>query len=374
MSQPTQKIQADEAAPQTLKRLDALKAAPGLDFVTLTRAAHLDPGRDFLGADLTRLDLSGLDLTGFDLRGADLSGCNLSGTVFTPAMVRGACFSGAILTGARFGDVELTPVDMDTGDTFRDAPHLPEMVVLGGGRFVYGASPEEPTEHDNEEAQREVEVARFAIGRFPVTFAEYDQFCEDTKRPFAKDRGWGRGERPAINVSHEDAEAYAAWASDRARAAYRLPREEEWEYAARAGSFTATYDGALIIEGRNTAPVLDEIAWYGGNSGVDFEPRGKGYDSSQWEDKHHPHTEAGTRIVGQKRPNAWGLYDMLGNVWEWCDAATLNQDAKQKQERAPLRGGAWNTDARRLNVAYRRTRATFAQFGSVGFRLVRDLT
>ncbi len=129
---------------------------------------------------------------------------------------------------------------------------------------------------------------------------------------------------PMYWVSWEEAVAFCRRLTERERAEgrvpqdyeYRLPTEAEWEYAARAGTTTATYAGELEIKAFAHAPVLDPIAWYRGNSSEGY--TGKGVDTAAWPQKQYSGGTAGPRAVATKRPNAWGLYDMLGNVWEWC--------------------------------------------------------
>jgi Sulfatase-modifying factor enzyme 1 len=185
-----------------------------------------------------------------------------------------------------------------------------------------------------------------------VTFAEYDRFCEATRREKPQDRGWGRAERPVIYVSWEDAQAYCEWLSQETGERYQLATEAEWEYACRAGSDTRWYWGEEEAQ-------LGDYGWYGKNSGGRTQP------------------------VGQKRPNAWHLYDMHGNVWEWCrdwysgsyyqqlvnelerhsdsarsrssalgahsesarEAASDNPSGPESGSDRVVRGGSWNVDA-----------------------------
>jgi formylglycine-generating enzyme required for sulfatase activity len=168
----------------------------------------------------------------------------------------------------------------------KDGGKGPEMVILPAGTFKMGDI--QGGGSDREKPVHEVSVARFAIGRYEVTFAEYDQFAKATGRIKPDDEGWGRGKHPVINVTWYDAKAYTEWLTEQTGKQYSLPSEAQWEYAARAGTETKYWWGNEIGENRANCR----------NCG------------SQWDG-------SSTAPVGSFGPNPFGLYDTAGNVWEW---------------------------------------------------------
>jgi formylglycine-generating enzyme required for sulfatase activity len=195
--------------------------------------------------------------------------------------------------------------DADRADlaVFRDAPFGPKLVVIPAGEFMMGSPDADEEGSGRERPQYRITIGRrFAIGRYPMTFDEYDQFCETTGRQKPGDWGWGRGRRPVINVSWQDAQAYIAWLSHETERAYRLPSEAEWEYACRAGTTTRYSFGNAIT------------------------PRDANYDDSVGQ----------TSEVGTYPANRWGLHDMHGNVYEWVE-----DDWHEDYQGAPSDGSAW---------------------------------
>ena len=184
---------------------------------------------------------------------------------------------------------------------------------------------------------------------------------------------------PVENVSWEDTRLFLAALNRRlGRPAARLPTEAEWEYACRAGTDTDIPAGNLVILGANHCPTLDDHAWYGGNSRVDFVA--DAHDSSAEPEKQYPAARSGTHGVGLKKPNAWGLYDMIGGVSEWCQdwfdptwtAPELDPAGPPKGQYRVLRGGSWGDNAVFCRSAARSaTQPTSAGF-SFGLRLVVD--
>jgi formylglycine-generating enzyme len=156
---------------------------------------------------------------------------------------------------------------------------------------------------------------------------------------------------------------------------YSLPTEAQWEYACRAGTTTATYAGEMKVLGENNGPVLDKIAWYGGNSGRGY--KGAGWTTLGWPNQAFPATVAGPRRVGQLEPNAWGLRDMLGNLYEWVfDFSSLYPDGEAVDPRGPntgsghpYRGGAWGHYAVQCRAAKSYEAVSTLRENDLGFRV-----
>jgi formylglycine-generating enzyme required for sulfatase activity len=158
---------------------------------------------------------------------------------------------------------------------------------------------------------------------------------------------------------------------------YRLPTEAEWEYAARSGSIHTTYAGPLLSESSNHAPVLNGIAWYAGNSAVDYDG---GHDCSKWRGRLRPAEHCGTHPVGRKKPTPWGHFDLLGNVmeWVWDGFGLYARRSRVDPVRAVglervIRGGSWSGSVRDLRTALRSRLAPTGRNAMLGFRAVRTV-
>jgi formylglycine-generating enzyme required for sulfatase activity len=235
------------------------------------------------------------------------------------------------------------PEKLGSHETFRDPDFRvsalggktgmsPAMVIIPAGDFWMGSPMSELNRDHDEGPQRRVNFSQpFAVGLFPVTFMEYELFAEATKKEMPSDEGWGRGYRPVINVTWEDAKAYTEWLSGQTDRFYRLLSEAEWEYACRAGT-TTHYSW-----GNDIGPY--HANWAG--SGINM-----------------------TSDVGSYEANPWKLYDMYGNVREWLEdlwhesyeGAPSDGSAwtwPSEIELRVIRGGAWNDGSRILRSACR---------------------
>jgi formylglycine-generating enzyme required for sulfatase activity len=237
------------------------------------------------------------------------------------------------------------------------APGL-EMVVIPAGSFQMGDLSGKGS--DYEKPVHKVTLKSFAMSKTEITFAQYDAYAEAAGVAKPKDKGWGRANRPVINVSWNEAVAYAKWLSQQTGKKYRLPTEAEWEYAARAGTSTE-YSWGNEID-------CSQASYDGGEASKCYYTKANG-------------DYRGTAPVGSYKPNNFGLVDMHGNVWEWvqdCDqsynGASVDGNAvtSGKCESRVLRGGSWFDGPNLLRSAYRSGRTPTDRSAGYGFRLVQD--
>lgn len=257
---------------------------------------------------------------------------------------------------------DATAVTGASGMAFKDCTECPDMVALPAGEFMMGSPPTELFR--GAETQHKVSIPAFAIGKYEVTFAQWDACVADGGCGGFKpeDQGWGRDKNPVINISWVDAKAYAAWLAKKTGKPYRLPSESEWEYAARAGTATAFAFGAKMSS---------ELANYEGSNGYDGGPPG-------------PNRQK-TLPVGSFPANGFGLHDMHGNAIEWVedcwsdeytDATPNNGAALGDTENCGghvMRGGSWEDYAGDARAAARVGAAKEDQYWSDGFRVALTL-
>ena len=244
-----------------------------------------------------------------------------------------------------------------------------EVILVEGGTFVMG---NDYSINQDESPEHKVTLSSFYIGKYEVTFEEFDRFCVSTGWEKPDDAMLGRGKNPVMNISWESAVMFCNWLSrmegydkcytirrdslatsvmcNFSANGYRLPTEAEWEFAARGGNLSKGY----AFSGSNNP---DEVAWYYANS------LGR------------------PQIVGTKKPNELGIHDMSGNVREWCwdlyekdyyrKAPESNPTGPTSGVRRVYRGGAWNFKLDFLRLTGREFMGPSKNYGNVGFRVVR---
>jgi formylglycine-generating enzyme required for sulfatase activity len=204
----------------------------------------------------------------------------------------------------------------------KDCADCPEMVVVPAGKFMMGSPSSEPGHDENEAPLHAVTFAKpFAIGKYEVTFDEWDACVAAKACAAVPDDGWGRGRRPVIYVNFEMAAGYARWLTKQTGKSYRVPSEAEWEYAARGGTTTPWFWG-------DTSTPACEFGNVGDESVKAEHP--------DWPLHSCNDGYAKTSPVGSFKPNKFGLHDTAGNVWEWVEDCF-----NPSYEGAPPDGSAW---------------------------------
>ena len=266
----------------------------------------------------------------------------------------------ALLQGVSYAVVQRHPF----GKEIQDCDTCPKMVTVPPGNFLMGSPASENKRRDNEGPQHQVTISNpFAVGKFEVTFREWEACVLEggcSHRP--DDRGWGRGNRPVIKVSWDDAQQYVGWLSRKTGKKYRLLSESEWEYVARAGTTGAFHFGSMISS--YLANYNGNLTYAGGRKGINRRM---------------------TVSVGSFPANSFGLHDVHGNVREWVEDCWHENYQGAPQDGSAwviggdcgsrvLRGGSWVSGPRYLRSAYRYWFVSGGRNVDVGFRVARTLT
>lgn len=244
----------------------------------------------------------------------------------------------------------------------------PEMIDIPAGQFKIGCR------RDGcpllEKSGKNIQIAAFQIAATETTFEQWDVCVADGGCDVLPgDYGWGRGDKPVVNVSWDDIQQYIKWLNSKTSGGYRLPTESEWEYAARAGQYEHDYPWQ-----ENRKPSCDETSKYAARFGV----------AAHFKREIGECEYYGTIDVASFQPNAWGLYDVLGNVGEYVQDCAGNVDMSLIPDdgsaytgalcyRRIQRGGAWSTSSNSLYLTLRRHYYRWQMYDRIGFRLARDV-
>jgi formylglycine-generating enzyme required for sulfatase activity len=255
--------------------------------------------------------------------------------------------------------------DIHFQDRLSDGSAAPALAVIPAGSFEYGAAPQETAPAQDRPRRVALIERSFALGAYAVTTEEFERYAHATGWQPRVELAWLAGRMPAINVRQTDARDYCAWLSRETGRRYRLPTEQEWEYACRAGAATAYPQG-------------DRIS-----------PAEANYNARQSYDAVRPKRprllsrcfiRCGAKVVGSLPANRWGLHDMTGNVWEFT-ASPWTRDHASLPERplpgrpqaAVTKGGSWFDGPEDCRAAARRRRLENELDTNLGFRVLREL-
>ena len=260
----------------------------------------------------------------------------------------------------------------EAGDIFQDCDSCPKMIVIPAGPYGFGSPPNEFGSPYNEGYVLDIVFEQpFSISQLEITFAQWEMCAQDATCPSIDDEGYGRGNQPVMNVSWEDTQVYIQWLREKTGKAYRLPSEAEWEYTAQSGTKRTRFFG---IPPEKTC---------------DY---GNGYDKTAeleyefgWLTLPCSDGKPSLSDVGSYKPNQFGVFDMLGNVWEWVEDC-LNPNWRHSRgsldgrpftdgdcEQRAYRGGSWLTN----QPYYLRTAERYKFYGAkhidLGFRVALSL-
>lgn len=283
-------------------------------------------------------------------------------------------------------------VSLEPGSVFRDCADCPEMIVIPSGSFTMGENDGDPERTEGPERSVTITNA-FALGRYEVTHDQFAEFVAATGQApevdecsmwvmtdiSTPDRNWldpgykrpVRGDEAAVCVSWRDAKAFVAWLSGKTGQRYRLPTESEWEYAAKGGTETLYFWGNDPDQACEYANVYDTTA-------------AEKWPTDGWDAPACNDGFADNAPVGQFKPNPFGLYDILGNVWEWTQDCSIlpypaepvdgsSVEVEGECEWRAIRGGGWITQAYRQRPTWRGRDPERRMGAFFGFRVARDL-